>query len=326
MAREGPATPTVSTFIVTNSLKKEAPSIAAVPPPTSSGTGFHVLSFARIVSSCSWRLNSCHVLETHSWNAITWCSSPCDVRCSITGLTRSCSWGYFVQELPEHIRQVQKTSRNVKIITLLRVIPTMTFQNSHVRFYVSLIVSGEGRQTTHLLKCVRLLSTSQTDCRQSSDILSDISFDILSDISSDIVSDILSGISPGILSGILSDISYDILSGTSCDTFSDISSNILSDIISDISCHILSDISSERYSFWHIFWISFDILSSPLTLFLTFFLAYLLTFCLAHLLTLFLTFFLTYLLTFFTFFLNSVCPSCFCDLHLFFIVFKFSRS
>ena len=79
------------------------------------------------------------------------------------------------------------------IITLLRVIPTMTFQNSHVRFYVSLIGSGENRHTTHLLKCVLLLSTSQTDWKQSSDILSDISFDILSDISSDILSDIASG-------------------------------------------------------------------------------------------------------------------------------------
>ena len=58
----------------------------------------------------------------------------------------------------------------------------MTFQNSHVRVYVSLIVSGEGRHTTPLLKCVWLLSTSQTDWRQSSDILSDLSFDILSDI------------------------------------------------------------------------------------------------------------------------------------------------
>ena len=62
----------------------------------------------------------------------------------------------------------------------------MTFQNNHVRFYVSLIGSGEGRYTIHLLKCVLLLSTSQTDWKQSSDILSDISFDILSDISSDI--------------------------------------------------------------------------------------------------------------------------------------------
>ena len=100
--------------------------------------------------------------------------------------------------------------------TLLRVIPNMTFQNNQVGFYVSLIVSGEGRHTIHLLKCVRLLSTSRTDWRQSSDILSDISSnilsDILSDISSDIVSDILSGISPDILSGILSDISSDILS------------------------------------------------------------------------------------------------------------------
>ena len=132
--------------------------------------------------------------------------------------------------------------------TLLRVIPTMTFQNNHVRFYVSLLVSGEGRDTTHLLKCVRLLSTSQTDGRQSSDILSGISFDILSDLLSDVVSDILSGISPDILSGILSDISSEILSDISCDILSDISSNMLSDILSDISCDIFSDISSDILS------------------------------------------------------------------------------
>ena len=56
----------------------------------------------------------------------------------------------------------------------------------HPSDFVSLIGSGEGRHTTHLLKCVPLLSTSQTDWKQSSDVLSDISFDILSDISSDI--------------------------------------------------------------------------------------------------------------------------------------------
>ena len=72
--------------------------------------------------------------------------------------------------------------------------------------YVSLIGSGEGRHTTHLLKCVLLLSTSQTDWKQSSDVLSGISFDILSDISSDISSDILSDISFDISSDILSDI------------------------------------------------------------------------------------------------------------------------
>ena len=70
------------------------------------------------------------------------------------------------------------------------------------RTYVSLIGSGEGRHTTHLLKYVPLLSTSQTDWKQSSDVLSDISFDILSDISSDISSDILSDISSDILSDI----------------------------------------------------------------------------------------------------------------------------
>ena len=89
----------------------------------------------------------------------------------------------------------------------------MTFQNSHARFYVSLIGSGEGRHTTHRLKFVLLLSTSQTDWKQSSDILSDISYDILSDISSDILSDISFDI--------LSDISFEILSGILSDIFSD---------------------------------------------------------------------------------------------------------
>ena len=141
----------------------------------------------------------------------------------------------------------------------------MTFQNSHDRFYVSLIGSGEGRHTTHLLKCVLLLSTSQTDWKQSSDILSDISFDMLSDISSDILSDISSDILSDISSDILSDISSDILSDISFDILSDVSSGILSgilssdissEILSDISFDILSDISSEILSD-----ISFDILS-----------------------------------------------------------------
>ena len=113
------------------------------------------------------------------------------------------------------------------------------------RTYVSLIGSGEGRHTTHLLKCVLLLSTSQTDWKQSSDVLSwhifwhsfwQIfwyifwhsfwhifwhSFWHLSDISFDILSD---------KSFTLSDISSDILSDISFDMLSDISSDILSDI------------------------------------------------------------------------------------------------
>ena len=118
------------------------------------------------------------------------------------------------------------------------------------RTYVSLIGSGEGRHTTHLLKCVLLLSTSQTDWKQSSDVLSDISFDILSDISSDISSDMSFDI--------LSDISFDILSDiflTYLLTFFltylltylfDISSDISSDILSDISSDILSDIAKPK--------------------------------------------------------------------------------
>ena len=78
----------------------------------------------------------------------------------------------------------------------------------------ALIGSGEGRHTTHLLKSVLLLSTPQTDWKQSSsnissDILSDIPFDIVSDISFDISSNILSDISFDILSNISCDISFD---------------------------------------------------------------------------------------------------------------------
>ena len=114
------------------------------------------------------------------------------------------------------------------------------------RTYVSLIGSGEGRHTTHLLNCVLLLSTSQTDWKQSSDVLSDISFDIFPDILPDISFDILSDLS----SDILPDISFDILSDISFDILSDISSDILSDIsfdmLSDISSDILSDISKPK--------------------------------------------------------------------------------
>ena len=78
-----------------------------------------------------------------------------------------------------------------KIITLLRVIPTMTF----IHFLTG----------------------------KSSGILSDISSDILFGILSGISSGILSGISHGILSGI----SSGILSGMSSDILSDIFSDIL---------------------------------------------------------------------------------------------------
>ena len=150
----------------------------------------------------------------------------------------------------------------------------------HPLIYVSLIGSGEDRHTTHLLKCVLLLSISQTDWKQSSDILSDISSNISSDI--------------------LSDISFDI------------SFDFLSDILSNISFDILSDISVWHvfwHSFWHIFWYSFwhifwhyswhIFLTSLLTFFLTYLLTLFLTYLLTFFLTSLLTFFLTYLLTFF---------------------------
>ena len=118
------------------------------------------------------------------------------------------------------------------------------------RTYVSLIGSGEGRHTTHLLKCVPLLSTSQTDWKQSSDVLSDISFDILSNISSDIFFWYIFWHSFWHIFWHsfwhLSDISFDILSDKSFDTLSDISSDISFDMLSDISSDILSDISKPK--------------------------------------------------------------------------------
>ena len=83
------------------------------------------------------------------------------------------------------------------LITIFLFWTTQTGCRIH-RTYVSLIGSGEGRHTTHLLKCVLLFSTLQIDWKQSSDVLSDI----LSDKSSDISSDILSDISSDILSDI----------------------------------------------------------------------------------------------------------------------------
>ena len=118
------------------------------------------------------------------------------------------------------------------------------------RTYVSLIGSGEGRHTTHLLKCVPLLSTSQTDWKQSSDVLSDISFDILSDISSDKFFWHIFWHSFWHIFWHsfwhLSDISFDILSDKSFDTLSDISSDISFHMLSDISSDILSDISKPK--------------------------------------------------------------------------------
>ena len=105
------------------------------------------------------------------------------------------------QEILHHIEGIYTPSTQTsqkQTITLLRVIPTMTFQNCYDSFFVSLISCQVGvvRHTAYLLKCVRLLSTSQTDCRTSSDIHSDIMSGRSSDILSDISSDIIFGISP----------------------------------------------------------------------------------------------------------------------------------
>ena len=112
------------------------------------------------------------------------------------------------------------TKKCVLKITLLRVIPTMTF----IHFLTG--------KTSGIL----------------SDISSDILFGILSGISSGICSGISSDILSGISSDILSDISSDILAGISSDIQSGISSDILSDILSGILSGILSDILSDIFS------------------------------------------------------------------------------
>ena len=111
-------------------------------------------------------------------------------------------------ELYIYIYIIYRLKSKWKWITLLRVIPTMTF----IHFLTG----------------------------KSSGILSDISSDILFGLLSGISSGICSGISSGILSGK----SSGILSGISSGILSDISSGILSGILSGISSGIYSDISS----------------------------------------------------------------------------------
>ena len=114
-----------------------------------------------------------------------------------------------------------KNKKQRNKITLLRVIPTMAFNSSHLTIYLAYL--------------------SGIPPGMSSDILSGISSDVLPGISSDILSGILSDILSGILSDILSGISSDILSGIS------------SDILSGIS--IWHSIWHVFWHFiWHIFW------------------------------------------------------------------------
>ena len=131
-------------------------------------------------------------------------SPPWHVGWRLSG--EGCHWEYDgkngeFENIDFRFPWLSDTSEMGALVTMFLSWTTQTGCRIH-RTYVSLIGSGEGRHTTHLLKCVLLLSTSQTDWKQSSDVLSDISFDILSDISSDISSDILSDISSDILSDI----------------------------------------------------------------------------------------------------------------------------
>ena len=156
--------------------------------------------------------------------------------------TKTCESHKRLKELIDagHDFERVETKKNPNKITLLRVIPTITF----IHF-----VTGK-----------------------SSGILSDIPPGILSGISSGILPGISSGILSGISSGILSGKSSGILSGKHSGTLSGISSGILSgissDILSGISSDILSGISSgtlSGISFGILSGISFGILSDILS-------------------------------------------------------------
>ena len=146
-------------------------------------------------------------------------------------------------------------------ITLLRVIPTMTF----IHFLTGKSWGIQSDISSGILFGI-LSGISSGRCSGiSSGILSGKSSGILSGISSGILSGISSGRCSGISSGILSGKSSGILSGISSGILSDISSGILSGILSGISSGIYSDISSgilsgilsgisSGISIWHIFW------------------------------------------------------------------------
>ena len=159
-----------------------------------------------------------------------------------------------------HSIHILKVSVKKKIkITLLRAIPTMAFNSSHLTFSLTYlsgiapgmssdILSGISSDILHgILSGIPSSMSSDIQSGISSGILSVISVDILSVISSDILSGILSGIpssmssdiQSGISSGILPVISFDILSGISSDILSGISSDILPDILSGILFGIL---------------------------------------------------------------------------------------
>ena len=114
------------------------------------------------------------------------------------------------------------------------------------RTYVSLIGSGEGRHTTHLLKCVPLLSTSQTDWKQSSDVLSDIFWHSFWHI-----------------------FWYILLTYLLTFFLTYLLTSFLTYLLTFFLTYLLT---SFLTSFWHIFWYIL------LTYLLTFFLTYLLTF------------------------------------------------
>ena len=182
----------------------------------------------------------------------------------------------WLSSLELQLLQLSQPETNLKGITLLRVIPTMTlihFVTGKSSGILSDIFSGIRSGILSGISSGILPGISSGRCSgissgRCSGISSGISSGICSGISSGIPSGILSGISSGILSGkssgippgILSSISSGILSGKSAGilsgkhsgTLSGISSGILSDILSGIlsgiPSGILSGISSNILS------------------------------------------------------------------------------
>ena len=301
------------------------PLLIASPPPSLSPpppfTWWHWCSSRLVWLGLLWRW-----FARHAWHVVTLSHTPA---CSQVG--RGGSYPCEIMDtsgvaLNFHQNDIGSrgwlTSWKKAISTLLRVIPTMTFQDAYLEIYSKFsdnlphIYSGilSGIYSGILSDiCSGNLSGNLSDMLSGllSEIFSDmvlgICFNILSGILFNIYSDILSGILSDIYSGILSDIYSGILSGILLGIYSGSLSDIrgiLSEIYFGILPDILSGIHSDMVSgiyiltFYLAFYLAF-VLAFYLTCNLAFYLTFYLAFCLTYILPFHPAFFLTCTLAFY---------------------------
>ena len=183
----------------------------------------------------------------------------------------------FEPSKPDKMIKQRHEHGRVEKNTLIRVIPTMAFNSSHLTFYLAYL-SGFHLACLLTFYLAYLLTFYLAFYLEYLlpiylafylEYLLTLYLAYLSGIPSGMSSDILSGISSDILSSIsiwhsiwhvfwhfyliLSGISIWVPSGMSSDILSGISSDILSGILSGISSDIVSSISIW-HSIWHVFW------------------------------------------------------------------------